>query len=110
VVLRELGAAGLNSRLPTEVLGVEKVTVVVFDVSNMAVDVGTVAGVQLLAVLKSPDPGAASQVDCAWAANIPGHIPTITSKTLCNTRKMKLPLWRHPELSATSLIVFRLSI
>ena len=95
--------------MPTEETA-EIVRLVVFDASNMAVVVGTVAGVQLLAVLKSPDPGAASQVDCAWAANIPGHTPTITTKTLCNTRKMKLPLWRHPELSATSLIVFRLSI
>jgi hypothetical protein len=52
----------LNRRVLTEVLGLEKVTVVLFEASKMAVPVGTVAAVQLVPVFQSPDPGAASQV------------------------------------------------
>ena len=55
----------MNWRVPTEVL-VENVMVVVFDAPNVAVPVGTAAGVQLAAVLKSPDPGVRSQV-AFWA-------------------------------------------
>ena len=51
----------MNWRVPTEVL-VENVMVVVFDPPNVAVPVGTAAGVQFAAVLKSPDPGLRSQV------------------------------------------------
>jgi hypothetical protein len=40
----------------------ENVMVVVFDAPNVAVPVGTVAGDQLAAVSKSPDPGLWSQV------------------------------------------------
>jgi hypothetical protein len=44
----------LNRRVLTEVLGLEKVTVVLFEASKMAVPVGTVAAVQLVPVFQSP--------------------------------------------------------
>ena len=54
---------------PIVVAGAENDRLVVVDVPKKAVPVGTAAGVQLAAVLKSPLPGAASQVaSCARAA------------------------------------------
>jgi hypothetical protein len=62
----------LNWRVPTVVNKLENVMVVVLDTPKMAVSVGTAAGVQLVPVLKSPDPGLRSQVAfCAGAANGP---------------------------------------
>jgi hypothetical protein len=61
----------LNWRAPTEV-NLENVMVVVFDAANVAVPVGTVAGDQLAAVSKSPDPGLRIQVAfCALAPGAP---------------------------------------
>ncbi len=58
----------MNVNPPRLVLAFEKVSEVVLDVPKKAVAVGTVAGVQLADVLKSADPGAASQVaSCAQA-------------------------------------------
>ena len=58
----------MNVQPPTAV-SAENVSAVVLDVPKNAVPVGTVAGFQLAAVLKSPDAGLSSQVaSCALAA------------------------------------------
>ena len=55
------------------------------DVPKKAVPVGTVAGVQLAPVLKSPEPGLASQVaSCAWDG-VAGRIQTNASADDVNT-------------------------
>jgi hypothetical protein len=61
------GAPALNANPPTVVLA-ENDRLVVVDVPKNAVPVGTVAGVQLVAVLKLPEPGLSSHVaSCACA-------------------------------------------
>ena len=55
---------------PTRVVPAENDSAVVLDTPKKAVPVGTVAGVQLAAVLKSPEPGLSSQVaSCARAGH-----------------------------------------
>ncbi|OKO84728.1 hypothetical protein AC629_20685 [Bradyrhizobium sp. NAS80.1] len=58
------------------VLKAENDRLVVLDVPKKAVPVGTVAGLQLAAALKSAEPGLASQVaSCACVAVGPRHTP-----------------------------------
>ena len=68
---------------------VEKVMVVVFDTSKMAVPVGTAAGVQLVPVSKSPDPGLRSQLAfCAWAPEM------VTSSNNKPPRSIRAAKWQ----------------
>ena len=63
-----MDAPALNVQPPT--VAVPMLRLVVAEVSKNAVPVGTVPGLQLAAVLKSPEPGAFSQVaSCAAAGS-----------------------------------------
>ena len=55
------------------------------DALKVAVPVGTVAGVQLALVLKSPEPGLASQVAfCAAAGNVAAASADAATSAACN--------------------------
>jgi len=81
----------LNWRVPTEVKVVENVMVVVFDAPNVAVPVGTVAGVQLAAVFQSPLVGFRSLV-----ALPPRLVSLVRTRTGVTTNRAKRSdrLWR----------------
>ena len=91
----------------------ENVSAVVLDVPKNAVPVGTIAGFQLVAVLKSPDVGLGSQVaSCALA--VPGaNAVTATSAVVASSAPRRqfqplpdnldgappgAPLWRPSRL------------
>jgi hypothetical protein len=87
------GAPELNWRAPIAAR-LENVRFVVFDAPNVAVNVGTVAGVQLAAVFQTPDPGLRSQVELrviASAATTLRHKAiSSTNTTLRSVRDRKL--------------------
>src|SRR5258708_7382081 len=82
----EADAPGLKVQPPIAVLA-ENDRPVVLERPKDAVPAGTVAGVQLAAVLKLPEPGAASQVaSCASAGAATTHSAENASKTARNRR------------------------
>jgi len=63
----------------------ENDSAVVFEKPKKAVPVGTVAGVQLVAVLKSPEPGLVShEAFCAAAGSVAAATKTVPASSRAN--------------------------
>src|SRR5262245_43948751 len=110
------GAMVLNANPPTVVLA-ENDRLVTFDPPKNAVPVGTVAGVQLAAVLKSELPGAVDQV-ASWpcAGIAASKAAAVVSKCVriarppaecLNTESTAFALWSFAD-AASKAIVFPL--
>ena len=83
----------MNCKLPTDAEP-EIPTVVAFEISNIAVPVGTAAGVQLPEVLQSPDPAATGDhiAFCtAWAVNERLQKPTSKTPATIRTNRAREP-------------------